>query len=122
MIQTVRRVYLPEVAANYIARLDDATHPGQSESSKAVKFGASPRAALSMASAAKARAVMNGRGNASFEDVKFVALPVLRHRIVLDYSARVDGSTTDSVIQSLLAEVPFQTTGTPRTLTPASQE
>jgi len=122
VIQTVRRVYLPEVVANYIARLVDATHAGQSESSKAVKFGASPRAALSMASAAKARAVMNGRGNASFEDVKFVALPVLRHRIVLDYSARVDGSTTDSVIQSLLAEVPFQTTGTPRTLTPASQE
>ena len=122
VIQTVRRDYLPEVVANYIARLVDATHAGQSESSKAVKFGASPRAALSMASAAKARAVMNGRGNASFEDVKFVALPVLRHRIVLDYSARVDGSTTDSVIQSLLAEVPFQTTGTPRTLTPASQE
>lgn len=119
VINTVRRVYLPEVVANYIARLVDATHAGEAEATKAVKFGASPRAALSLASAAKARAVMNGRGNASFEDVKLVAPPVLRHRMVLDYSARIDGATTDSVIAALLEEIPFQTTGTPRPLSSA---
>jgi MoxR-like ATPase len=121
VIKTVRRVYLPEVVANYIARLVDATHAGEAVATKAVKFGASPRAALSLASASKARAVMNGRANASFEDVKTVAPAVLRHRMVLDYSAKIDGATTDSVIAALLEEIPFQTTGTPRPLTSAPQ-
>jgi len=59
IVSTVRKVYLPEVVANYIARLVDSTHAGSCEASQAVKFGASPRAALSLASASKARAVMN---------------------------------------------------------------
>ena len=121
IVSTVRKVYLPEVVANYIARLVDSTHAGSCEASQVVKFGASPRAALSLASASKARAVMNGRANASFEDVKLVAPAVLRHRIVLDYSARIDGATSDSVIEALLAEVPFQTDATPRALTPNSK-
>ncbi|MGC6460039.1 MAG: AAA family ATPase [Akkermansiaceae bacterium] len=120
IIETVRGIYLPEVVANYIARLVDATHPvdGQ-EAGKGIKFGASPRAALSLASAAKARAVMQGRTNASFEDVKWLAPAVLRHRIVLDYAARIDGSTPDTVIASILEEVPFQPGGTPGSLKPA---
>ena len=121
IIDTVRRVYLPEVVANYIARLVDATHPGEVEATKTVKFGSSPRAALSLASAAKARAVMNGRANASFEDVKKVAPAVLRHRMVLDYSARLDGATTDSVIAALLEEIPFQLNGNPKTLSSVPQ-
>lgn len=117
IIETVRRIYLPEVVANYIARLVDATHPdGGSEAAAAIKFGASPRAALSLASAAKARAVMQGRTNASFEDVKWLAPAVLRHRIILDYGARIDGSTPDTVIAALLEEVPFQTGGMPSSL------
>ena len=121
IVSTVRKVYLPEVVANYIARLVDSTHAGSCEASQAVKFGASPRAALSLASASKARAVMNGRANASFEDVKLVAPAVLRHRIVLDYSARIEGATPDSVIEALFAEVPFQTDATPRALTSNSK-
>ena len=87
----VREIYLPDVVANYIARLVDATHKGQSDVSEDIKFGASPRAALSMASAAKARALMQGRINASFEDVAEIATAVLRHRIILEYNARIDG-------------------------------
>ena len=121
MIDTVRRIYLPEVVANYIARLVDSTHAGEAEATKTVKFGASPRAALSLASAAKARAVMNGRANASFEDVKKVAPAVLMHRMVLDYSARLDGATTDSVIDALLEEIPFQLNGNPKTLSSVPQ-
>ena len=117
LLELVRRVYLPSVVANYIARIVDATHPGQSEASKTVKFGASPRAALSLASAAKAHALMKGRINASFEDVQFVAPAVLRHRIVLDYGARVEGLTPDQVISTLLAEIPHQDGATPKTLT-----
>tara|TARA_R110002096_G_scaffold434796_1_gene657874 strand:+ start:1301 stop:2320 length:1020 start_codon:yes stop_codon:yes gene_type:complete len=114
--QAVRTVYLPDVVANYIARLVDGTHPGQSEAAKGIKFGASPRAALSLASAAKARALMNGRVNASFEDVKMVATPVLQHRIVLDYNARIDGKTNRQIVAELLMEIPAQSMNVPKTL------
>jgi MoxR-like ATPase len=116
VLQLVRRIYLPEVVGNYIARLVDATHPGQSSAAKSNKYGASPRAALSLASASKARALINERTHASFEDVKFVAPSVLRHRLILDYNARVEGLTTNAVIAQLLEEVPFQANATPRTL------
>lgn len=112
----VRRIFLPDVVANYIARLCDATHPGQSQAAAAVKFGASPRAALSMASAARSRALMEGRTNASFEDVQAIALPVLNHRIILDYTARIDGRTSKDVIEALLKEVPVRPGATPRTV------
>jgi MoxR-like ATPase len=116
VLQLVRRIYLPEVVGNYIARVVDATHPGQSSAAKSIKYGASPRAALSMASAARARALINERTHASFEDVKFVTPSVLRHRIILDYNARVEGLTTNAVIAQLLEEIPFQAGATPRTL------
>lgn len=116
VLALVRRIYLPDVVANYIARLVDATHPGQSESAGKIKFGASPRAALSLAAAAKARALMNERTHASFEDVKFIAPSVLRHRIILDYNARVEGLTSNEIISLLLEEVPFQAGKNPRTL------
>jgi len=116
MQSTARRLFLPPVVANYIARLVDATHPGQSQASTGVKFGASPRAALSLAAAAKARALMGARPNASFEDVQAVAPSVLGHRIILDYSARLDGRTSADVVAALLAEVPVQALATPRPL------
>jgi MoxR-like ATPase len=117
----VRRVFLPEVVANYIARLVDGTHPGQSKAASHLRYGASPRAALSLAAAAKARALMNGRPNASFEDVRYLAPAVLGHRIVLDYNAKVEGLSNRDVVASLLEEVPYQDQGTPRTLTPATR-
>lgn len=116
-IQSVaRRLYLPPVVANYIARLVEATHPGQSQAAASVKYGASPRAALSLAAAAKARALMQGRPNASFEDVQAVAGPVLHHRIILDYSARLDGRTSADVVTTLLSEVPVHKMALPRPL------
>ena len=116
LLNLVRRVYLPDVVANYIARLVDGTHPGQSTSAAGIKYGSSPRAALSLASAAKARALINERTHASFEDVKHIAPAVLRHRMVLDYNARVEGKTTNDTILKLLEEVPFQAKETPRTM------
>ncbi len=115
----VRRVFLPEVVVNYIARLVDSTHPGQSSAATGIRYGASPRAALALAAAAKARAVMAERPNASFEDVKHVAPAVLRHRIILDYNARIEGLTTDDAVRSLLEEIPFQANATPATLAEA---
>lgn len=115
--QQVRDVFLPEVVANYIARVVDATHPGQSAASEGVKFGASPRAALSLASAVKARALLDGRLNASFEDVAALAEAVLNHRIILDYGARIKGRTTSHVIADILKEVPARNAPLPKPLT-----
>src|SRR5262245_52933468 len=115
-----RRVYLPEVVVNYIARLVDATHRGCAEAATALAFGASPRAAQSLAAAARARAILNGRRHASFEDVQMLARAVLQHRIVLTYDARLSGQTPADVIARLLEEVPAQDRELPRTLRPAA--
>jgi len=117
ILALVRRIFLPEVVANYIARLVDATHPGQSSAATSIKYGASPRAALSLASAARARALLNERNHASFEDVRFVAPAVLRHRILLEYNARVEGLSNNDVIQKVIAEVHTQSEPLPKTMT-----
>ena len=116
LMSLVRRVFLPDVVANYIARLVDGTHPGQSKAAASVKYGASPRAALSLASAIKARALMQGRLNCSFEDTQALARPVLAHRIMLDYGARIDGITPQDVVTALLKEVPPQDLKLPSTV------
>jgi MoxR-like ATPase len=120
LTDTVRGIYLPDVVANYIARLVDATHTGVSKTADGIKFGASPRAALSLASAAKARALIAGRINASFEDVKSVAVPVIQHRIILEYNARIDGKTNRQIVEELLQEVPTQALDRPPTLKEAA--
>lgn len=116
LMATARSIYLPDVVANYIARLVDGTHRGQSKTAEALKFGASPRAALSLAAASRARALLDGRLNASFEDVKAVAVPVLQHRIILEYNARIDGISNRNAVEQLLAEVPTQDLQKPATL------
>lgn len=113
LLELVRRVYLPPVVANYIARLVDATH---SLEGLGIKYGASPRAALALAAAAKARALLQSRLNASTDDVKAVAHPVLRHRILLDYAVRLEGVSTAGVVDKLLAEIPAHDLERPRTL------
>jgi MoxR-like ATPase len=116
VLELTRRIFLPDPVANYIARLVNATHPGESEAAKQVKFGASPRAALSLASAVKARALLHARTNASFEDVQAIAHAVLCHRIVLDYAARIEGRTTADVVADLLKEVPARAGAMPKPL------
>ncbi len=115
LIALVHRVYLPDVVANYIARIVDATHEKDPNSSL-IKFGASPRAALGLAAGAKARALLNGRINASFEDVKALAKPVLQHRIILDYRAKLDGKTTSMIVDSILKKIPVNQQGIPATI------
>ncbi|HEY2342870.1 MAG TPA: hypothetical protein VGH90_07570, partial [Chthoniobacteraceae bacterium] len=104
-MELTRRIYLPPVVANFIARLVNATHPSESKASEGVKFGASPRAALALAAASRARALLHQRQNASFEDIQAIARPVLQHRIILDYRARVSGRSTADVISAILSEV-----------------
>jgi MoxR-like ATPase len=115
-IALARRIFLPEVVANFIGRLVHATHPGESKAAEGVKYGASPRAALALAAAAKARAFLGKRLNASFEDVQAVARPVLQHRLILDYRARVGGRTTTTVVAALLEEIKPGSAEIPATL------
>ena len=113
LLDLVPRIYLPPVVANYIARLVDGTH---TVTSLGIKYGASPRAALALAASARARAFLHSRPNASTEDVRAVAQPILQHRIILDYNARLDGASTTTIVEKLLAEIPAHDLERPKTL------
>jgi len=115
LLDQARRIYMPQPVANFIARLVAATHPGEPHS-QGVKYGASPRAAMALASASKARALMQTRLNASFEDVRAVAAAVLRHRLLLDYGAKLEGITPDIVVAKLLEQIPAQDKPLPSSL------
>jgi len=101
------RVVLPKAIATYIARLVHATHPGTAEATDEigsyVTFGASPRAAIAIAEAARAAAVLRRSPTVGFEDVHLVAPHALGHRIILAYKARVDGITNADLISTLIS-------------------
>jgi MoxR-like ATPase len=103
------RIHLPEAVANYIARLVTATHPQRGDSPdeirKFVKYGASPRAAIALAGTSRAAALLAGKPNVGFQDVKKVAPCVLGHRLILDYSARLEGWTTAKMVDLLTSRV-----------------
>ena len=120
LLAWTRRVHVPATVANYIARLVNATHPGESAAAAGVRYGASPRAALALAAAAKARGLRHGRPHASFEDVRATARSVLAHRILLDHSARLDGATPNKVVDALLAEIGVQAAALPDSLSLAA--
>jgi MoxR-like ATPase len=136
VLDQVDRVHLPAAVANFIARLVEASHPaaggvagvgatrnpGDSshrdfpavqprppvfeEVGKFVRYGASPRAAIALAETARARALLGGRPNVGFDDVRAVAGAVLNHRILLDYSAKMDGWSPGRIVSLLLEKVP----------------
>jgi MoxR-like ATPase len=118
LLQTARSIFMPVPVANFIARLVHATQPGEVHAT-GIKFGASPRAALALAAGAKAKALIEGRPNASYEDVRAIASAVLRHRLILDYGAKVEGLTTDSVVRRLIEAIPAQDKPLPGTLAAA---
>lgn len=118
LLDLTRRVFMPQPVANFIARLVKATHPGEAHAG-GVKYGASPRAALALAAASKARALMDRRLNASYEDVRAVAPAVLRHRLILDYGAKLEGMTTDLIVARLIEKIPAQDKPLPTSLSAA---
>ncbi len=105
----MERVFLPVAVARYISRLVSATHPAAAEATTEVtayvNYGASPRAAIAMAEAARAHALLAGRPTVGFEDVKAVAPSVLNHRVLLNYKARFDKLDSHTVIQGLMDSV-----------------
>lgn len=107
--ELIREVKIADSVMEYALKLILATHPeiedGADIVKKYVEAGASPRAAQGIISGAKVRAVMEGRLNVSFEDVKELAYPVLRHRIILNFDAITEGLTVESIIGTLLEDL-----------------
>jgi len=73
---------------------------------KYVRFGASPRAAQTIMLAARVLALKAGRFNVAFEDVQAVALPALRHRLILNFEGQAEGISIDKVIEQIISGVP----------------
>ena len=96
----VAQIPIADAVMDYILDLVMATH----ETNPYIKEGASPRAAQALIRTARARAFMEGRYNVSFEDVKNVAFPVLRHRLILNFDAISEGITEDMVIAKIIEE------------------
>jgi MoxR-like ATPase len=74
-------------------------------------WGAGPRASQALVLAGKARAIMHGRTHVTVEDIRAVAHPVLRHRLITNFNAEADGVRADDLIDRLLAETPADTPG-----------
>ncbi|MHB0885975.1 MAG: AAA family ATPase [Bacillota bacterium] len=104
-----RDVPIAEPVTDYAVRLLMATHPQGSPSKKAaqfVRYGASPRGLQTLVLAAKIRALLEGRFNVAFEDLREAAFPALRHRFFLNFEGEAEGLSTDQVIADILESVP----------------
>jgi MoxR-like ATPase len=105
----IKEVPIAKPVQEYALKVVLATHPENEESPEAAKkyirFGASPRGAQAIILAAKVRALMEGRYNVSFEDIKYVAYPALRHRFFMNFDGIAEGLTTDKLIAEILQEI-----------------
>jgi MoxR-like ATPase len=105
-----RRVLISPSVQDYAIRLVMATHPEGDFAVPAfrnyIRMGASPRAAQALVSTARVLAIMDGRYAASVEDIRRIALPVLRHRIIRTFEAEADGVEADDLVTGLLERLP----------------
>ncbi|MBX9582670.1 MAG: MoxR family ATPase [Gemmataceae bacterium] len=117
MQDLVRRVPAADYVIRYALKLARLTRPGLQDGEPAdpnvpdfvkkyVTWGAGPRAGQNLILAAKARSLLRGRTYVAIEDVKAVAPPVLRHRVITNYNAEADRVTPDEIVRKLLALVP----------------
>ena len=106
----VRKVPASDYVVEYAVNLVVATRPSSPKAPEFIKrwvsWGASPRGSQNLILGGKARSILNGRFNVSVEDIKALAHPVLRHRIILNFNAEAEGVRTDEVIDKLLKTVP----------------
>jgi MoxR-like ATPase len=109
MQKLVRSVPVGDYVQDYIVRLVRATRPREPAApdfvKKMVDWGAGPRACIFLAQGAKAMAAMDGRFSVAVDDVKKVAIPVLRHRISANFQAQAEGKTSEDIIQMLLKSI-----------------
>ena len=105
----IKEIKIAEPVKEYALKLILATHPelenGADIAKRYVEAGAGPRAAQGIIAGAKVRAVMEGRLNVSFEDIKELAYPVLRHRIILNFDAITEGLNEEAIISKILEDL-----------------
>jgi MoxR-like ATPase len=93
-----------------VVRLTLATHPENADPPEAVRryvrYGVSPRGAQAIVLGSKIRALMESRLNVAYDDVRAVAAPALRHRLILNFDAESSGVTADDVLRELVAALP----------------
>ncbi len=108
--ELVRRIIVAPHVQDYAIRLTLATHPNGAFApptvSKYVRWGSSPRGAQALTLAAKIYAMLDGRYNVGFDDVKKAALPALRHRLLLNFEGEAEGLSTDFVLNEILGALP----------------
>jgi MoxR-like ATPase len=109
MRRIVRQVVLADHLKRFVARLVMATHPGEKSAPEGVRryvrYGASPRAAQALTLGSKALALTRDRLHVAEEDVRDIAFPALRHRIVLNFEGEAEGLSGDDVLEEVLTKV-----------------
>jgi len=113
--EIVRKVPVADEVIRYVLRLTRATRINKEEAPEYIKdwlaWGAGPRASQYLILGAKARAVLYGRNHVAAEDVQAVAYPVLRHRILTNFSAEAEGVSPETIIARLIEDTPVHDTG-----------
>ncbi len=108
MRRAAREVPVARHVQEHAVRLVLATHPegpdGSELARKYIRYGSSPRGAQTMVLGSKVRALMDGRFNASVEDVQAMLLPALRHRVILNFDAQADGRTPDDILTEIASK------------------
>ena len=110
LLDLVRRVPVAEPLARFAARLVRATQPESQEASAAarkhLRYGAGVRGAQAIVLAAKVEALLRGRVHVAFEDLRAVAKPALRHRLLLNFEGEAEGVRQDAIVDAVLADLP----------------
>ena len=112
MGELARGLAVASPVMDYVARLVLATHPENPEAPdvvrRYVRYGSSPRGAQALVLGAKIAALLDGRFNVAIDDVRAVALPALRHRVILNFEGQAEGIQPDQVIRTLLEQLPVK--------------
>jgi len=112
--KVVRRLPIADAVTRYAVKLVRTTRPGDGAPDfvkQWISYGASVRAAQALVLGAKARALLQGRASASFEDVRALARPVLRHRVLVNFQAQSEKVTTDQLVARVIEAVPLPKSG-----------
>ena len=106
----VREVPIAAAVKDYVSSLVLNTHPGHPDAPEMVRrfvrYGSSPRGAQALVLGGKVNALLDGRFNVSFDDVRAMALPALRHRLILSFEGEAEGVDPDTIIEDLLKKIP----------------
>jgi MoxR-like ATPase len=112
--KSVDSIYIDEKLKTYIVSIVQSTRdpssagvPWKLDMEKLIEFGASPRASLSLARAARANAFLEGRGFVTPSDVKMIGMDVLRHRVMISYEAEAEGITSEDLVQEVFDRIPI---------------